>query len=160
MAKHISNFMLWIMVKKMTSDTIELEGVDDFLNSLKMVSTESGIQLDQLLITSATDTQKKSISGIQRGPATGRTYNKTRPKRTHRASAPGQYPQTDLGTLVKNITFKKDGNLNYSVGSRKGAPHGYFLEMKSPAKGGRPWLSRSFEEMKASLNAQIKRIIK
>jgi hypothetical protein len=35
---------------------------------------------------------------------TGRTYHKSNPKRTHRASAPGQPFATDLGTAAASIT--------------------------------------------------------
>jgi hypothetical protein len=36
-------------------------------------------------------------------PGTGRTYSKSNPKRTHRASAPGQPFATDLGTAAASI---------------------------------------------------------
>ena len=40
---------------------------------------------------------------IQRGPNSGRIYEKYRPRRTHQASAPGQAPATDTGNLIGSI---------------------------------------------------------
>jgi hypothetical protein len=56
-------------------------------------------------------------AAIQRGPKTGVVYEKTDPKRTHQASAPGEAPATDTGALVSSVYFTRDG-LSATVGSR------------------------------------------
>lgn len=48
-------------------------------------------------------TQGEAVRAIQRGPATGIVYQKYNPRRTHRASAPGQAPMTDEGMLARSI---------------------------------------------------------
>lgn len=40
---------------------------------------------------------------ITTGPKTGRLYNRYNPRRTHRASAPGQPPANDLGALANSF---------------------------------------------------------
>lgn len=47
------------------------------------------------------------IKRYHRGPTSGRTYRKYSPKRTHRASAPGEAPQTDTGRLAGGMTFRQ-----------------------------------------------------
>lgn len=41
---------------------------------------------------------------IRTGPKTGRLYQRYNPRRTHRASAPGQSPANDQGTLAASFT--------------------------------------------------------
>jgi phage gpG-like protein len=68
------------------------------------------VQATGLEITS--DIKKR----IQRGPKTGRTYK--RRSVVHRASAPGQAPATDTGTLANSITFRKVDDLTAEIQSR------------------------------------------
>lgn len=44
---------------------------------------------------------------VQRGAKTGRIYRKTNPNRTHQASAPGQPPASDTGTLANSIGVER-----------------------------------------------------
>lgn len=44
------------------------------------------------------------ILGLQRSAKSGRIYEKYNPRRTHQASAGGQYPATDTGFLVSQIS--------------------------------------------------------
>jgi len=45
---------------------------------------------------------------IQTSPRGGKTYVKTNPNRTHKASAPNESPATDLGFLVRSIQIEPD----------------------------------------------------
>lgn len=120
--------------------------------------------MGKITAEAATITHKEAVNHISGDMGTGRTYY-TRRKgeagkrkgrkafKKHVASAQGQFPASDTGQLVRNITMEKESD-GYTVGSRKGAPHGFFLEMKSPSRGGRPWLSRAFETMKAAIMAK------
>lgn len=53
---------------------------------------------------------------IQRGPKTGRTY--LRGTVSHRASAPGEAPATDTGTLASSLTFRRVDALTAEIESR------------------------------------------
>jgi len=64
-------------------------------------------------------------TAIQRGSKTGVVYKKTKPNRTHQASAPGEAPATDTGALVSSVYFTRDG-LSATVGSR--LAYAYYLE--------------------------------
>jgi len=49
------------------------------------------------------------VDSIRGGAKTGRVYRRTNPVRTHQASAPGQAPADDLGTLAGsyNVVYTK-----------------------------------------------------
>ncbi len=69
-------------------------------------------------------------------PGKGRVYTKTNPKRTHRASAPGAPPATDLGRLAAAITFEVGvdaGGLHARVGSN--VAYERALELGAPSRG-------------------------
>lgn len=79
---------------------------------------------------------------IQRGPKTGRTY--TRGNVTHQASAPGQAPATDTGTLVSSITFRKVDTMTAEIESRLG--YATFLEFGTMKMAARPSWTPEIEE--------------
>jgi hypothetical protein len=86
------------------------------------------VQASALEIT--TDIKKR----IQRGPATGRTY--TRGEISHQASAPGEAPATDSGTLASSINYSKKAPLTAEIESR--LPYATYLEFGTSRIGARP----------------------
>lgn len=89
---------------------------------------------------------REAVRGIQRGPASGRIYTKTKPKRTHQASAPGEYPMSDRGRLAGSVEFELPTNktkIEGVVGTN--LVYGKHLELKPVSRGGRPWLSRAYK---------------
>ena len=104
-------------------------------------------------------THEKAVRGIQRGPASGFAYEKSDPDRTHIASAPGEYPMSDTGTLASSIQFElpaRSAKPQGRVGTN--LMYGRYLEFKLPYQGGRPWLSRAFNEAVRGGNRRLKRI--
>jgi HK97 gp10 family phage protein len=92
----------------------------------------------------AVETTAKKL--IQRGPKSGEVYQKYNPKRKHKASAPGQPPATDTGTLVNSIESKRDG-LVAVIWTEKA--YGKFLEFGTRDIAARPWLTPAVEQNKA-----------
>ena len=65
----------------------------------------------------ANNTRNYAIAEIQRGRKTGRIYMKgTHQNIPHRASAPGEAPATDTGTLVSNIVADEQNNGDWITG--------------------------------------------
>ena len=79
------------------------------------------------------------------GGRAGRFYKKK--SVVHHASAAGEFPKTDTGELVSNINVRKIGKKDYDVGSRLGAPHGFWLEYGTRNMAARPWLRPSFDKV-------------
>lgn len=77
---------------------------------------------------------------VQNSPRGGRTYEKYSPRRTHKASAAGEAPATDLGFLVRSITTEVDeSNLTvYVLSAHAIAPYAKVLEYGSMAGGIQP----------------------
>ena len=90
----------------------------------------------------------KAKERIQRGPHSGKIYEKYNPRRTHRASAAGESPATDTGFLVSNISHKavtREGKgLEMVVASS--APYSEFLEFGTRYIEERPFLQPALED--------------
>lgn len=108
--------------------------------------------------------RNRMVAGISSPPKTGRLYGH------HRASAPGEYPASDTGNLLRSIWAEVEDNLaglaldpldvqlSYTLGDvldmtdnidgRIGADAEYAapLEYKPPERGGRPFATRALEE--------------
>jgi hypothetical protein len=50
------------------------------------------------------DARNTFVRNVSRGTGGGRVYSRGR--RTHRASAPGEYPATDTGRLVNSVDYR------------------------------------------------------
>jgi HK97 gp10 family phage protein len=92
---------------------------------------EKGVERARLAVQT---TAKKKI---QRGPKTGLWYGK------HQASAPGEPPATDTGTLVRSIESKRE-ELTAWVWTEEA--YGKFLEFGTRHIAPRPWLTPAVEE--------------
>lgn len=112
-------------------------GLEEVMKELRLDPKRAGRNMDKLLARMAVNTHSEAVNSINNGGRTGSIY--TRGSVSHQASAPGEPPKTDTGDLVSNITFEKDST-GYTVGSRKGAPHGFWLEMGTHNISPRPWL--------------------
>jgi len=121
---------------------IELEGIKEFNDWITAQAKGDKKKLNQNLAKAAEDTQGKAVKSISSGARSGAIYK--RGSISHQASAAGQLPKSDTGTLVKNITVEKVSD-GYTVGSRKDAPHGFWLEFGTSNMSPRPWLQPAFD---------------
>ena len=94
--------------------------------------------LDKEVFLTANYAAKVSRDSIKRGIKTGTTYEKYKPRRTHRASAKGEPPATDTGRLASSITQERTGHAEAEVGST--VKYSKFLEFGTRDMDERPWL--------------------
>lgn len=95
-------------------------------------------------------------ASIQRGGRGGIVYQKYAPRRTHTASAPGEFPATDTGRLVSSIGFDAGNNgdgFDASVILFASAVYAVPLELKPTSRGGRPFMSRGLREKQDQFGA-------
>lgn len=116
-----------------------LIGKNKFDARLKRASLEARNKVEIAVNKAGHLIRSEAVKSISRGSRTGITYS--RGGISHTASARGEFPKTDTGELVTNITVEPDGHSAITVGSRIQAPQGFWLETKEPSQGGRPWLA-------------------
>ena len=100
----------------------------------------------------AEQTRSEMVLAIQRGPATGKVYEKYNPRRTHQASAPGEAPMSDTGDLARHITtdqqnpssVKRLGNVGAAAGAPDGFEYADFLEFGTDDMEPRPFAWPAF----------------
>lgn len=117
---------------------IELTGILSNTNALKKMADNVKDEVDKQVLMAAVDTANIARKSIQRGPKTGRTYQKYNPRRTHQASAADEAPATDTGALVSSITQEKIGEAEAIVGSK--IVYSKFLEFGTRDIDERPFL--------------------
>ena len=80
--------------------TIKIKGLEPTLKNLRLLQNGLDKELTNVLRGGGQLIRGEAIRSIQTGPKSGRTYEKYNPRRTHKASAPGQAPASDTGNLV------------------------------------------------------------
>ena len=102
----------------MTRVTLELQGGDQLAAALRAYGAAAEKHVGDAVNATGLELRGDIVKAYQRGPASGVTYEKYNPRRTHTASAPGQAPATDTGRLASSVDFKRDGPMSATVGSR------------------------------------------
>ena len=123
--------------------TIKIKGLEPTLKNLRLLQNGLDKELTNVLRGGGQLIRGEAIRSIQTGPKSARTYEKYNPRRTHKASAPGQAPASDTGNLVSQIMSVADGK-NTLVESR--AEYSKFLEFGTSKMLPRPFLFPASEK--------------
>ena len=123
--------------------TIKIKGLEPTLKNLRLLQNGLDKELTNVLRGGGQLIRGEAIRSIQTGPKSGHTYEKYNPRRTHKASAPGQAPASDTGNLVSQIMSVADGK-DTLVESR--AEYSKFLEFGTSKMLPRPFLFPASEK--------------
>lgn len=127
---------------------------------LKRALAEFGINADKELADivrgTAQNVRTHAIRSIQRGTKSGITYEKIDPKRTHRASAPGEAPATDTGRLANSIQADIEGKSATVFTNLEYAP---WLEFGTRTIEPRPFMFPALEKERPAWNRRLDRIV-
>ena len=136
---------------------VEVKGLDSLMAQLQRLETTSDQDIADVINETLITTHNHAVTSIQNGPATGKTYKKYNPRRTHRASAPGEAPMTDTGRLASSVAYEvaTTSALVGRVGTNVG--YGPMLEFGTSRMVSRPWLNPAFELANADVEARLKR---
>ena len=139
---------------------IELEGINQLLAQLKDLGEDADLVMLETITDLATDTHENALNGIAGPPKSGKVYEKYNPRRTHQASAPGQYPSSDTGQLLTNVRvagldLPTIARMEAKVGTS--IMHGRYLEFGTPRMLARPWLLPSFERARQGVETELRR---
>ena len=100
-----------------------------------------------------------AVESITNGSASGIVYEKYNPRRTHRASSPGDPPAADTGYLHNNITFTIDGDgLGADIESR--ASYSGYLEFGTSKMQARPFMQPAIEENRPKIRRLMANLAK
>lgn len=88
---------------------MHLSGAAALQKALREFSINADREIADAVNGTAQNIRTSAVKSILRGPKTGATYKKANPKRTHKASAPGQAPATDTGRLAGSIRADVSG---------------------------------------------------
>ncbi|MGL5116516.1 MAG: HK97-gp10 family putative phage morphogenesis protein, partial [Beijerinckiaceae bacterium] len=78
----------------------------------------------------------------------GRIYQKYMPRRSHQASAPGEAPATDTGTLIAGIVIDRTDVKRGRIIIAATAPYAKALEYGTRKMAPRPFLRRALRAMR------------
>lgn len=135
---------------------IEVDGLDAIRAQFTNLEVRFDAAIADALSFTIHEARNRIVRAIQSGPATGRTYQLYNPKRTHRASAPGEAPMTDTGMLVRSIQVDTSPGMAM-VGSR--LAYAAYLEYGTRKMAPRPVWMPVAEQIPAILRANIEQEI-
>lgn len=139
------------------SVTIKLEGLEEFKRALIEKGEEVRRRASAQVTESTLRVHSAAVNRIQRGPASGRVYEKYQPRRSHQASAPGQPPQSDTGVLASSVQWNTSDLVGVVFTIKD---YGKYLEFGTKNMAARPWLFPSLEEERPRFHAGLKEIIR
>lgn len=120
----------------------EFDNLEEVQAALRKYGRAAEEAIGRAVQAQALDVRGVIQGKIQRGPKTGRLYQ--RGNIQHRASAPGQAPATDTGTLVSSITFRRVSALTADIESR--LAYAAMLEFGTARMDPRPAWTPAVEE--------------
>ena len=138
---------------------IKVKGVKKALQSLKALEKDLQEPFREVIKGGGQLIRGEAIKSIQTGPKSGRIYEKYNPRRTHKASAPGQAPASDTGNLVSQIRVREENKDLIKVESN--ALYSSFLEFGTSKMLARPFLFPASERSRPKIaQAVFNRVVK
>jgi hypothetical protein len=121
----------------MSAISLSVSNVKELQAAIKAIGNNAERNVSRAIEATALGINRDVKDAIQRGDKTGRVYQ--RGNITHRASAPGEAPATDTGTLVSSIYYEPQSGLLSMIGSR--LAYAYYLEFGTMKIAPRPsWM--------------------
>lgn len=102
---------------------VEIKGLKEVQDAIRAYEGDITRQLGTIVNAAALESIK-DVKKMMAEVKTGKEYK--RGSIVHKASAPGEAPAVDTGTLINSIYSEDRGYLSKAIGSR--LPYAYFLE--------------------------------
>ena len=134
-----------------------VKNIKKVLSQLNKLEKDMEIPFQEIVKGGGQFIRGEAIKSIQAGAKSGIVYEKYNPRRSHRASAPGQAPASDTGNLVSKIIVKQKSKNITNVESN--ADYSAFLEYGTSKMEPRPFMFPAFEKSKKPIiNAVLNRV--
>lgn len=135
---------------------MRLTGTDELRRALREFGINADRELAQIVNGTAQNIRTHAIKSIQRGTKSGIVYEKTSPKRTHTASAPGEAPATDTGRLANSIQADIQGKQATVFTNTEYAP---WLEFGTQDMEPRPFMFPAMEKERPKFQDRLNRVV-
>lgn len=126
---------------------VEIKGLKEVQDAIRAYKGDISKQLGSIINAAAKEALVDVRNAIKGPPKTGNEY--PRGAKIHRASAPGEAPASDTGTLVNSTYIEDRGRNSKAIGSR--LPYAYILEFG--------WFPNPKETERPSWRPAVQRII-
>jgi len=137
--------------------TFKVHNMKKVLSQLNRLAKEMEVPFQEIVKGGAQLIRAEAIKSIQTGAKSGVVYQMYNPRRSHRASAPGQAPASDTGNLVSKIAVRQQGANITNVESN--ANYSAYLEYGTSKMQPRPFMLPAFEKSKKPIiNAVFQRV--
>lgn len=140
----------------MNTITLELDGIQDVQRALREYGENAEREIGKAVTATALQVDGDIKRAIQRGAKSGRVY--VRRGKTHQASAPGEAPATDTGSLVSRMSFKQVNPLTAEVESR--LAYAAYLEFGTQRMAARPAWVPAIEKAQPDFARRVAEAIK
>ena len=138
---------------------VKVKNLKNAMVKLKNLEKDLEPDFQEVVKGGAQQIRGEAIKSIQTGAKSGIVYEKYNPRRTHRASAPGQAPASDTGNLVSKIIVRQKDEDHVFVESN--AHYSAFLEYGTSKMLPRPFLFPAFEKSrKPIVEATFKKVVR
>lgn len=143
--------------------SVKIDGLAKLQARLKAKRAKLPPEILRALMEAGLLVQGEARRSVQKSPRGGTIYKKYKPKRTHKASAPGEAPATDTGMLVNAITVQIDPGVPAAIVKVAAAVAPYSLPLEFGTQDGkiraRPFMRPALKEKGPAATAKIKEAI-
>lgn len=134
---------------------VTIVGSAELQRRLIRIAKEQLSGQEQALLLAANDVRTEAVKSIQQGGRSGVTRVVTKSGKTHTASAPGEPPKTDTGSLVSSIFAELRKGIRPEAFVGSDIVYATHLEFGTSRMAARPWLHPAFVRMKPRIKKRL-----
>jgi HK97 gp10 family phage protein len=138
------------------SVTLSLTGTKELRDALRRVGAEAEREVLDAVRVTAQMVRSNAQKSIARGTKSGAYYDKTNPRRTHRASGPGEAPASDTGRLIGSIRADVSGK---SASVIADTVYAAALEFGTSKIAARPFMIPAMEAERPAWDRRLRAVI-
>lgn len=133
-----------------------LTGSKELKAALKRIGSNADKEIEAAVRITAQAVRVHAQRSIARGTKSGTVYDKTQPRRSHRASAPGEAPATDTGRLIGSIRANVTGT---SASVIADTVYAAALEFGTSTIEARPFLIPALERERPAWDRRLNQVV-
>lgn len=133
-----------------------LTGSKELKAALKRIGSNADKEIKAAVRITAQAVRVHAQRSIARGTKSGTVYDKTQPRRSHRASAPGEAPATDTGRLIGSIRANVTGT---SASVIADTVYAAALEFGTSTIEARPFLIPALERERPAWDRRLNQVV-